>query len=128
MSLSTQQRKSFVDSYSRAVLTSWADEAYVQRLQQDPRAALAEVNLDLPAGATIDVVRHEGTSVDQGSGDLSSQVALYEEGLRTGRFVLHFPETPQIDTSELDTSELTSVSAGTEYCCCCCPSCSSCSI
>lgn len=127
--LTTHQRKAFIDAYSQVVLASWADETFVERLEANPRATLAEVSFELPAGARVVVVRHEVPSLGQaGSGDLDTQIELYETGLRTGRFIFHLPMAPQLDTTELDLDELASVAAGTEFCCCCCPMCSSCTI
>jgi hypothetical protein len=53
---------------------------------------------------------------------LDKQIALYEQGLASGRFELHVPETPQVDMAELSEGDLDGVAAGDIYCCCtpCC--------
>ena len=64
-----------------------------------------------------------------GEGSLDGQIALWEEGSITGRFELHVPQTPQIETSELSESDLEAIAAGTDdsssfsVSCCSCPCC-----
>ena len=121
MALNENQKNEFVDAYTKALLASWSSDEYAARLESDPRAALAEVGLDLPADATIVVTRGaaEASSDGDAQGRLDNQVALYEAGLESGRFEFHMPSTPQIDTSELDVDELAGIAGGGIYCCCC---------
>ncbi|CCH72037.1 hypothetical protein [Nostocoides australiense] len=121
MALNENQKNEFVDAYTKALLASWSSDEYAARLESDPRAALAEVGLDLPADATIVVTRGaaEVSSEGDAQGRLDNQVALYEAGLESGRFEFHMPSTPQIDTSELDVDELAGIAGGGIYCCCC---------
>lgn len=124
MALTEAQKDEFIDAYTKALLSSWSDDEYAARLESDPRAALAEVGLDLPASAKIEITR--GAAVpDAGpqEGRLDRQVALYETGLESGVFEFHIPATPQIDTSELDMDELAEVAGGGGIYCCCCPCC-----
>ncbi len=121
MALSEAQKNEFIDAYTKALLASWSSDEYAARLDSDPRAALAEVGLELPADATIEIVR--GTTAagaaDGQEARLDKQVGLYEAGLTSGTFEFHIPATPQIDTSELDVDELSEVSGGSINCCCC---------
>ena len=131
MALKQRERRQFVDAYSNMLLTSWGDESYAQRLARDPKAAAMEAGLQLPAGANVTIVRHPADQVgsdEAAAADLEAQVGLYAEGLRTGEFVFHVPETPVLDVGELSLDELGAVAAGTTYCCCCCPACSSCTV
>ena len=121
MAMSPQERAEFVNAYTRALITAWSSEDYASRLEADPKSALREVGLELPADATVDLVRviPEG----QHEGNLDVQIDLWERGLETGIYELHVPETPQIDTSELSEGDLDSIAAGGVYCSCC-PCCS----
>ena len=122
MAMNPQQRAEFVNAYTRALITAWSSEEFSRRLDQDPKAALAEVGLQIPADAQVELVR----TVPEGSheGSLDAQVALYETGLATGRYEFHIPETPQIDMAELSEGDLDAVAAGSSIGCCCCPCCS----
>ncbi len=136
MSISEEQKNNFIDAYTKALVTSWSSEEYAAKLESDPRAAFAEVGLELPADARIEVVRNIGKTEppeegaqEQGTqgegGSLDLQVELYEKGLETGHYEFHMPETPQVDTSELDLDELADVAGGWTVYCCCCPCCCS---
>ncbi|WP_018157115.1 hypothetical protein [Demetria terragena] len=124
MALTEDNKNQFVDAYTKVLLTSWSSDEYSQRLDSDPRAALAEAGLVLPADAKVTITRgsaEPATTEDAKQSRLDNQVALYETGLETGVFEFHLPSTPQIDTSELEDAELEGAAGGT--CCCCCPCC-----
>lgn len=123
MALSPQARAEFVNAYTRVLVTAWSNEEFAHKLDTNPSEALAEAGLNLPANAEIVLVRTVPENTEEGSLDL--QVNLYEQGLSSGRFELHIPETPQIDTSELSEGDLEGIAAGTTINCCCCP-CSCC--
>jgi hypothetical protein len=134
MSLSPGQKADFVKAYTRALVTSWSDEEYAGRLVAHPHEALAEVGLYIPADASVEIVRTApGDSPETGEasrpaaenrrGQLDHQLALWEEGLRTGQVVLHIPATPQVNATDLELDDLADVAGG--LLCCCCP-CSSC--
>jgi hypothetical protein len=71
--------------WSQIVARAWCDEAIMKRLLSDPRAVLAEHNLELPEDMEIDVV--EGTEV---------KVVSDTDKLR--QFIL--PVTPPCDLTE----------------------------
>ena len=121
MALDPRKRAEFVNAYTRALITAWSSEAYAAKLGTDPRAALAEAGLQVPANAEIVIVR----TVPEGhhEGNLDVQVELWETGLRTGRYEFHIPETPQIDMAELSEGDLADVAAGGTSCCCPCCCC-----
>ena len=126
MALNDNDKTAFVDVYTRVLVSAWSSDEYAERLQSDPRAALAEAGLSLPEGSTVEVVTNIGQDVlasDSEGGSLDKQIGLYEEGLRTGHFEFHIPATPQIDTSEMDLEELADIAAGDINWCCCCPCC-----
>jgi hypothetical protein len=128
MSMSEHEKNEFVDAYTKALVSSWSSDDYTSRLERNPRAALAEVGLSVPADARINVVRtvpeEPASSTDQ-HGHLDRQIALWQVGIDTGYYEIYIPETPQVDTADLDLDELADVAAGLSIYCCCCP-CSCC--
>ncbi|MFC4589592.1 hypothetical protein [Sphaerisporangium corydalis] len=121
MALNPQERTEFVNAYTRVLITAWSSEEFSTKLDTNPREALAEAGLELPAGAQVTLVRN----VPEGHHDsnLDVQVALWERGLESGVFEFHVPETPQIDLAELSEGDLDSIAAGVDINCCCCPCC-----
>jgi hypothetical protein len=117
MTMSPQERAEFVNAYTRVLITAWSSDEYAGRLVADPNAALRECGIEVPANATVNVVRLIPEGHQEGSLDV--QIALWERGNETGHFELHVPETPQVDTSELSEGDLEGIAAGDVYCCCC---------
>jgi hypothetical protein len=117
-----QERAEFVDAYTRVLITAWSSEEFSARLDSDPAAALRECGIELPANATIELVRTIPEGEHEGS--LDTQIDAWDAGTSTGRYLLHIPDTPQVDTAELSEGDLDSIAAGGYYCCCCCPCCS----
>lgn len=129
MSLSENDKVAFIDAYTKALVSTWSSEEYARRLESNPRAALAEVGLDIPADSRISVVRsipEEPAPEQNGPQEhLDRQIALWQVGLETGYYEVYIPDTPQIDTADLNLDELADVAGGWSVGCCCCP-CSCC--
>jgi hypothetical protein len=124
MSLNPQERAEFINSYTRALISAWSSEEYSSKLAREPRVALAEAGIELPADATVDIIRaipDQARPTETGGVDI--QVELYERGLESGHFEFRIPEVPQVDTAELSESDLEGVAAGVDINCCCCPCC-----
>lgn len=121
MTMDPVERTQFVNAYTRALITAWSSEAYAAKLETEPRAALAESGLEVPAGAEIVIVR----TIPEGreEGDLDLQVNFWDIGKATGRYEVHIPETPQIDMADLSEGDLADVAAGGNSCCCPCSCC-----
>jgi hypothetical protein len=112
-------RQEFVKGYTKVLTSAWSDEDYAARLQADPAAVVAEAGLEVPEGATVEIVASTG-----GEGDLDDQVKIWEEGLESGGpLKLYVPDVPQVEPGELSDAELEGVAGGTDYCCCCSPCC-----
>jgi hypothetical protein len=111
-------RQEFVKSYTKILTSAWSDEAFAAKLHEDPAAVLNENGLEVPAGASVEIV-----SQTQGEGDLDDQVKIWEDGLESGKLTLYVPAMPQVEPGELSESELEGVAGGTDYCCCCSPCC-----
>ncbi|MFF3217103.1 hypothetical protein ACFYYB_41610 [Streptomyces sp. NPDC002886] len=123
MALDPQQRAEFVNSYTRVLISAWSDEAFSAKLASEPRTALAEAGLELPADAQVVIVTQAPDGHEQGNLDV--QVDLWETGLETGRYEFHIPATPTVDAVELSEGDLSDVAAGVLDACnyCCCPCC-----
>lgn len=123
MALDPQQRAEFVNSYTRVLISAWSDEAFSAKLASEPRTALAEADLELPADAEVVIVTQAPDGHEQGNLDV--QVDLWERGLETGRYEFHIPATPTVDAAELSEGDLSDVAAGVLDACnyCCCPCC-----
>lgn len=113
-----RERSAFVSAYTKVLTAAWSDDAYVTRLEENPRTALAEQGLELPANATVQIIRNVG-----GDPDLDAQVDLWSAGKATGTYELRVPSSPQIEDRELSEADLEAVSGGDTYCCCCSPCC-----
>lgn len=120
MSLSEQDRADFVGGYTRAVINAWSNEEFAATLESDAKAALAEVGIAIPDGATVQVDRSDPSPEEESSRNIEQQVALYEQGQATGKYVFRIPSSPQVETEELSEQDLAGVSGGG---CCCCPCC-----
>ncbi|WP_164416087.1 hypothetical protein [Streptomyces salinarius] len=121
MALDPQQRAEFVNAYTRVLISSWSDEAFAAKLSSEPRTALAESGLELPADAEIVIVTEAPEGHEEGNLDV--QVNLWEQGLATGRYEFHIPASPSVDAAELSEGDLSDVAAGCNYCCCPCCCC-----
>jgi hypothetical protein len=112
-----KERAMFVDAYTMLLTSSWSSEEFARGLEADPQRALAEAGLHVPPGAQVRIVR-----IASGEPDLDSQIDLWEEGRRTGQYILHVPPTPRIYMRELTDSDLGAVSGGNAVgCSSCCP-------
>jgi hypothetical protein len=123
MSMSPQERAEFVNAYTQVLIAAWSDDRFSARLDTDPARALRECGIELPAGARIRVIRAIPDGEEEGS--LDAQIEAWDRGHETGRYEMHVPYTPQLDTSELTEGDLDSIAAGGSdtYCSCCCPCC-----
>lgn len=126
MTLTDTEKTDFSTSYLQFLVKTWTDEGFAARAGSNPREALAEAGIELPADATVELVRHAGESGDNYAEGLDNraamdaQVALFEKGQESGHYRFHLPGTPDVDTAQLDAVELSEVSGGAEPCCCCC--------
>ncbi|MFE9481500.1 hypothetical protein ACFYNM_23190 [Streptomyces spororaveus] len=128
MAMDAQQRTEFVNAYTKTLITAWSSDEYRARLKSDPRSALEESGLTLPADAEIVIVSADPET--QPDGNLDVQVGLWEAGLASGRFEFHVPDAPVVETAELSESDLSGLSGGGKgggptVLTCCCP-CSCC--
>ncbi|KEO80922.1 NHLP leader peptide family RiPP precursor [Tumebacillus flagellatus] len=48
-------------NYGEVVAKAWADESFKERLKQDPHGVLAEHGIEVPVGATVNVVEDTDT-------------------------------------------------------------------
>jgi hypothetical protein len=117
--MTREERSKFIAAYSKVLTAAWADNGYMQRLQQDAGGALRQAGLEVPTGVSINV-----KSVS-GGGTLEDQIRLYDEGLKAGKIDLYVPAQPSMKDGELSDAQLESIAGGGDCCCSCCPSCTS---
>jgi hypothetical protein len=122
MALSADARADFVNAYTRVLITGWSSEEYDRKLSTDPRAALAEAGLELPAGAEVVVVR----TAPSAEASIDTQIELYERGLATGRFEFHLTGAPSVELAELIEGDLEYVAAASNTVSCSCTPCTCC--
>jgi len=87
MAMDPQQRAAFVDAYTRLLITTWSSEEFASRVDTDLRGALAQVGIEVPAGATLERVRD--IPEVQREGGLDVQVEEWERGMETNHFSVH---------------------------------------
>ncbi len=115
----------FVAAYTKVLVASWTDDAYAARLDADPRDALAEHGLHVPAGSQLVVTRSIPRSHAEGGVEVA--VSKWEAGRTTGIYVVSVPASPEVELGELSDDDLLSISGASLLSCCCCTPCCSCS-
>jgi hypothetical protein len=115
-----QEKTAFISGYTKLLTTAWTNEEFAATLRQNPKAALAQCGLMVPGNATVEIVTDRP---DPASGDLNQEMEYWEEGLASGRIVLHVPHAV-IRTKDLVELALGPTAKDTTVCCCCCPCCS----
>jgi len=105
----------FLHNYSKVLVEAWTDPSFMHLLESNPVAALRMKGLAVPAGATVTL-----DTKMQGAPDRHAQIAAWEQGHTTRKYILYVPPAPLLGVhtgatgiGRLDTS----------YCCCCCPCC-----
>lgn len=126
MTLTATEKNDFSTTYLQFLVKTWTDEDFAAKSDANPREALAESGIELPADATVELIKHAGDDADtyteggDNTAAMEAQVALFEKGQATGHYRFHLPGTPNVDTAELNAVELSDVAGGFEPCCCCC--------
>ncbi|HEV3050530.1 MAG TPA: hypothetical protein VGX50_09490 [Longimicrobium sp.] len=106
--------------YSNLLLSAWSIPGVKAELQSNPAQALGYFDLATVPGATFDIK----TSVTSGEGGFDDQYERYQEGHKTGHYVLVVPDSyPGLESVSSD-SLVAAASDGAKCCCCCCPCCS----
>ena len=63
MTESTEENQDFGAKYGKAVVRAWTDADYKAKLLGDPRAALAEVGIELPADMNVNVAEADAENM-----------------------------------------------------------------
>ncbi|WP_436528705.1 hypothetical protein [Actinoplanes sp. HUAS TT8] len=98
--------ETFVRKYSELMLGVWRDDAELTKLLADPTKYATEAGLPVDAGATVTLDRGQKESLftkDEVIGDWTKT---------PGQHILHVPETPLVDLSELTDDQLETVAGG----------------
>ncbi|WFE22197.1 hypothetical protein O7621_02160 [Solwaraspora sp. WMMD937] len=96
----------FGAKYSELVTAVWSSDEELQKLLEDPTAYARRAGLPVEQGATVIVDRAQPSTM------YTKDEIMADWNSAPGRHVLHVPETPLIDPSELTESELDAVAAG----------------
>lgn len=113
------QKTAFISSYTKVLTTAWTNSDFAATLKQNPKAALAQCGLVVPATATVDIVTEQPPP---NSGDLNQEMSSWEKGETTGHYVLHVPAA-ELTTRHLVDMALGPTAKDTTVCCCCSPCC-----
>ena len=126
-------KSAFVQSYSRVMALSWADEDYMKRLIAEPRQVLSEAGIATPESAKVNVITV--SPEEQGKGKIEDQIIMWEKGDLTGTYDLLVPLKPadwSPSNIELSDEQLAAVAGGLEQAnalsisCCCTTPCTCC--
>jgi hypothetical protein len=94
----------FLEKYSTLLVTAWRDESAMSTILADPKKAAVEVGLPVTSGATVLVDR------TQPENPYTKAETIRDWTATPGTHILHLPEQPMVDASELTEAELDTVS------------------
>ena len=126
MTLTATEKNDFSTNYLQFLVKTWTDEGFATKADSNPREALAEAGIELPADASVELVKHTGDDAESyaegldNSAAMDAQVALFEKGQTSGHYRFHLPGVPNVETEDLNAIDLSAVSGGFDPCCCCC--------
>jgi hypothetical protein len=107
----TTDVRDFPAKYSALMLKVWDSPDEIKRLEADPIGELKTAGIEVPPKAIVNIVRR---NLDRNA-KLADQLALWEQGIRSGVFDIIIPIRPDGD--------VTLVAEGGDPCCCCPCSC-----
>ena len=113
--MTATQNQHFVHAYSNLLVRAWTDKSYAAQLQQDPTNVAKSAHLGVKAGGTV-TLDQSGSAQ---TADLDAQIAAWEAGDQSGKYMLYIPKQPQLGMTSANSSSV----GETSYCCCCCPCC-----
>jgi hypothetical protein len=96
----------FVAKYSELVTAVWRSDTELQALLADPTAYARAAGLPVADGATVEVDRAQPETL------FAKDEIVADWAGTPGRHILHVPEVPLVDLSELTDAELESVAGG----------------
>jgi hypothetical protein len=94
----------FLEKYSTLLVTAWRDEAAMNTILADPKRAATEVGLPVEAGAAVQIDRTQPES------PYTKAETIRDWTATPGVHILHVPDQPMVDASELTEAELDAVS------------------
>lgn len=101
----------FTDGWSRMVARVWSEEGYLDKLKEDPHAALSEFGISTKEGSKVRVWEVN----NPGQGSMEEQVADWLQGDITGLYDLWIPAKPPVVEGGVGTED---VNCCTPCCCC----------
>jgi hypothetical protein len=108
------QSNKMMSGYMEAALRSWNDEAYKQRLSDNPMEALAEVGWEVPAGTDVKVAFFDQAEVADKEPMSADELAEnWEKGIKDGKLRIAISNSsPALETSEISEDKLSQASGG----------------
>jgi len=94
--VNTAERSAFLRGYARLLTSAWSSRRFTERLDADPRSALASCGLTVPDGADARILDETGWAAGL---DPDAAIDMWEDGYRTNTFCVFVPSTPQPDRS-----------------------------
>jgi hypothetical protein len=114
----------FLEIYGNLLVQTWSDEKLKVRFMSHPEEVLREFGLDC-GNSTVELVSPMAEATEECTPE--SQVALWNEGLKTGKIHFIYPENPPEGMSgDLSEEQLAAIAGGEWTCvnaCCCTPCC-----
>ncbi len=129
-------KSTFLQSYSRLMVRTWASDEYFEYVVENPREALSGYGIEVPETGHVSVVLLEPT----GEGSIDDQIEAWERGEESGQYDLLLAKKPDdfdINDMALSDNELDVIAGGVQqaeemapiaggcsscdYCCCCTP-------
>jgi hypothetical protein len=104
--MAIENEELFVEKYSVLLLSAWRDELALNSILADPKKAAIEAGLPVDSGAIVRVDR------TQPENPYSQKDVIRDWTETPGVHVLHVPEQPMVDLSELTEADLDTVAAG----------------
>ncbi|WP_328745072.1 hypothetical protein OHT57_06470 [Streptomyces sp. NBC_00285] len=99
--MDNDERINFIECYVRVLTRAWCDTHFCEELKRDPVVVLTGIGMRIHDDARVSVVR-----LPSQEPDLEFQAGLWEEGERSGHFVLQIPALDLRELSEEQLGEL----------------------
>lgn len=97
----------FINCYTRVLSSILHSSSARSQLLRNPRATLAQMGLQIPMEAEVDI-----TECSTPEPDLRRQLSLWVEGFTSGRFIFMVPNNKSDEYSEICDSDLGDLAGG----------------
>lgn len=116
--MDTVAQAQFVHNYSKLLVDVWTNKQDFAQLEKDPASILSKYGITIKPSAHVQLEENGKVDASNATTGLAQQVAAWDQGHLTGKYILYIPKVPQIGIEPT-----TNALADTTYCCCCSPCC-----